>query len=393
MNILSERIRKLKIFFICGAILIAGASLIYSHTLIRDLYAEEVSKMEVWAEAMRSLTVADETTDLNLVLKVINSNHTIPVIVTDSQDNVLAWRNLSNAPQGSDSLQILRSQLQRICQEGDSMKVEIPHDSLCVHYEESVLLHRLSLFPYVQLSIVFVFVVIAFMALMAFKRAEQNRVWVGLSRETAHQLGTPISSIMAWIEVLRETYPEDELLPEMANDVQRLQLIAERFSKIGSAPELTVQDLCPVVTRVANYMDRRTSKKVSITVVPPPHPLPFASMLLCLSGSLKISAATPWMPCMVRAASRFVSVPLQRGLTLSSLTREREFPANISKPFFAPASPPNKEGGGLVSPWRVASSANTTADASTSNPASRASAPPSPLIFTNLFEAITLPNR
>ena len=212
--------------------------------------------MEVWAEAMRSLTVADETTDLNLVLKVINSNHTIPVIVTDSQDNVLAWRNLSNAPQGSDSLQILRSQLQRICQEGDSMKVEIPHDSLCVHYEESVLLHRLSLFPYVQLSIVFVFVVIAFMALMAFKRAEQNRVWVGLSRETAHQLGTPISSIMAWIEVLRETYPEDELLPEMANDVQRLQLIAERFSKIGSAPELTVQDLCPVVTRVANYMDR-----------------------------------------------------------------------------------------------------------------------------------------
>ena len=274
MNILSERIRKLKIFFICGAILIAGASLIYSHTLIRDLYAEEVSKMEVWAEAMRSLTVADETTDLNLVLKVINSNHTIPVIVTDSQDNVLAWRNLSNAPQGSDSLQILRSQLQRICQEGDSMKVEIPHDSLCVHYEESVLLHRLSLFPYVQLSIVFVFVVIAFMALMAFKRAEQNRVWVGLSRETAHQLGTPISSIMAWIEVLRETYPEDELLPEMANDVQRLQLIAERFSKIGSAPELTVQDLCPVVTRVANYMDRRTSKKVSITVVPPPHPLP-----------------------------------------------------------------------------------------------------------------------
>ena len=274
MNILSERIRKLKIFFICGAIIIAGASLIYSHTLIRDLYAEEVSKMEVWAEAMRSLTVADETTDLNLVLKVINSNHTIPVIVTDSQDNVLAWRNLSNAPQGSDSLQILRSQLQRICQEGDSMKVEIPHDSLCVHYEESVLLHRLSLFPYVQLSIVFVFVVIAFMALMAFKRAEQNRVWVGLSRETAHQLGTPISSIMAWIEVLRETYPEDELLPEMANDVQRLQLIAERFSKIGSAPELTVQDLCPVVTRVANYMDRRTSKKVSITVVPPPHPLP-----------------------------------------------------------------------------------------------------------------------
>ena len=161
--------------------------------------------MEVWAEAMRSLTVADETTDLNLVLKVINSNHTIPVIVTDSQDNVLAWRNLSNAPQGSDSLQILRSQLQRICQEGDSMKVEIPHDSLCVHYEESVLLHRLSLFPYVQLSIVFVFVVIAFMALMAFKRAEQNRVWVGLSRETAHQLGTPITSIKPWIEVLRET--------------------------------------------------------------------------------------------------------------------------------------------------------------------------------------------
>lgn len=229
--------------------------------------------MEVWAEAMQSLTTADETTDLSLVLKVINSNNTIPVVVTDAYGNILAQRNLRPNPQGKDSLQTLRREAERIRRKGETMKVAITStpsneegDYLNVSYEESVLLRQLTFYPYLQLGIVGVFFFIAIIALLASKRAEQNKVWVGLSRETAHQLGTPISSLMAWSEVLSETYPDDELLPEMNKDVKRLQLIAERFSKIGSAPELKSQDVCPIVARIAEYFERRTSQRVSITV-------------------------------------------------------------------------------------------------------------------------------
>lgn len=259
---------------VLAAVLVAAGSLIYAHQLTRALYHEEERKMQVWAEAMRSLTVADETTDLNLVLRVINSNHTIPVVVTDDHGHVTTYRNLRPQPSGKDSLRVLNEAVKRMQEEGQTMKVDVGEYALTVCYTESVLIHRLRLYPYVQLGVVSILVCVALMALMAFKRAEQDRLWVGLSRETAHQLGTPLSSLMAWSEMLREAYPGDALIPELEQDVQRLQLIAERFSKIGSAPELTVQDLTPVVQRVAAYVDRRTSRKVTVSVEPPPHPLP-----------------------------------------------------------------------------------------------------------------------
>ena len=274
--------RHFKAALIATALIIAAVSLIFSHRLTRALFQEEESKMEVWAAAMRSLTAADEHTDLNLVLKIINSNHTIPVIVTDQHGSILASRNLSPEPTGTDSLQQLKDIAARMKAQGQCMKMELtptgetaqPADYLQVYYEESVLLRRLRLYPYVQLGVVTLFVIIAFVALVVSKRAEQNRVWVGLSRETAHQLGTPISSLMAWSEVLRETYPDDPLLPEMDKDVRRLQLIAERFSKIGSAPELEVQDVRDVVQRVIEYFDHRTSQKVVFHFEPSPLPLP-----------------------------------------------------------------------------------------------------------------------
>ncbi len=267
------RTQRFRAALVISALVLSALSLIYSHTLTHRLYEEEVGKMEVWAEAMQSLTTADETTDLSLVLKVINSNNTIPVVVTDAYGNILAQRNLRPNPQGKDSLQTLRREAERIRRKGETMKVAITStpsneegDYLNVSYEESVLLRQLTFYPYLQLGIVGVFFFIAIIALLASKRAEQNKVWVGLSRETAHQLGTPISSLMAWSEVLSETYPDDELLPEMNKDVKRLQLIAERFSKIGSAPELKSQDVCPIVARIAEYFERRTSQRVSITV-------------------------------------------------------------------------------------------------------------------------------
>lgn len=279
----ADSLRHFKYGMIVVALAIAAASLFVSHRLTTELMHEERGKMEVWAEAMRSLTAADEKTDLTLVLKVINSNHTIPVIVTDAQGHTLAHRNLQPEPSGSDSLQTLGEVLASLKQQGECMRMPLTTtsaagasqpDVLYIYYEESVMLRRLSWYPYVQLAVVSLFGLLALLTLLAYKRAEQNRVWVGLSRETAHQLGTPISSLMAWSEVLRESYPDDALLPEMDKDIQRLQLIADRFNKIGSAPELETVDLRQVAERLVTYLRRRTSHKVQITFTDAPHPLP-----------------------------------------------------------------------------------------------------------------------
>lgn len=145
------------------------------------------------------------------------------------------------------------------------------NDYIDVCYDQSLMLKRLSIYPFVQLGVVLIFVVVAIFALLTSKKAEQNKVWVGLSKETAHQLGTPTSSLMAWVEILKECYPDDELIPEMDKDVKRLQLIADRFSKIGSFPEPVPTNLNEVIDHVMDYMDRRTSKKVEMIKQMPDH--------------------------------------------------------------------------------------------------------------------------
>lgn len=269
----TDKIRQIKILLVIVAVIIAAASLVVSHFLVRDLKVEEMHKMEVWAEAMRALNNADENTDLNLVLKVIDENNTIPVIVTDGNGEVQQSRNIDISDKGmseADSIAYLQQLAKSWKQEKKAIKIQIEdtgegmEDSIFVCYSESMMIHRLEVYPYVQLGVVLLFVVVAIFALLTSKRAEQNKVWVGLSKETAHQLGTPISSLMAWTEVLRETYPDDELIPEMDKDVKRLQLIADRFSKIGSLPEPVPSSLLEVIDHVAEYMDRRTSRKVAI---------------------------------------------------------------------------------------------------------------------------------
>ena len=283
----TDQIRRVKIFLVMAAVVIAVVSLVVSHILIRDLAKEEHNKMEVWAEAIRTLNRADENTDINLVLKVINGNNTIPVIVLDTKGNVQAFRNIDihNCANYADTLRFVANMGHELLREnhamrlaldenpnnsssvqsvtsGDSLGGKLSEDYITVCYDDSVMLRRLSSYPYVQLGVVMIFVVIAIFALLTSKRAEQNKVWVGLSKETAHQLGTPISSLMAWVEILKETYPDDDLIPEMNKDVKRLQLIADRFSKIGSLPEPIETDLKEVMEHVIDYMDRRTSKKV-----------------------------------------------------------------------------------------------------------------------------------
>lgn len=282
-----------KVALVVAAVLIAAVSLLVSNLLVRDLTREEQSRMEVWAEAMSSLKQADENTDLNLVLKVINGNNTIPVIVQDSRGEILAARNVEDdggfvfwknrlvqdsidiaiiEPHTASHKQLLlklQQKVEQMQQEGYTMKMNLDgagvQTTLSIFYEPSLMLRRLALYPYIQLGVVALFIVVALLALLSSKRAEQNKVWVGLSRETAHQLGTPISSLMAGVEMLKDLYPDEALVPEMDKDIQRLQLIAERFSKIGSAPALDSEDLCLIIPRVVEYIGRRTSDKVQIT--------------------------------------------------------------------------------------------------------------------------------
>lgn len=273
----TDQIRRVKILLVLAAVMIAVASLVVSHILTRDLADEERGKMEVWAEAMRTLNRADENTDINLVLKVINGNNTIPVIVLDSKGRVQDFRNIDipDAKTYSDSLAFAESMSKQLLNENHSIRISlddgIPTDYIDVCYSDSLMLRRLAFYPYVQLGVVMIFVVIAIFALLTSKRAEQNKVWVGLSKETAHQLGTPISSLMAWAEMLKESYPDDSLIPEMDKDVKRLQLIADRFSKIGSLPEPVPASLSEVLNHVIDYMDRRTSKKVAMVRDFPEH--------------------------------------------------------------------------------------------------------------------------
>lgn len=281
----TDRIRQVKIFLVVAAILIAVASLLVSRSLTRDLSEQEKSKMQVWAEAMKSLSAADENTDLSLVLKVLDENHTIPVVVLDNEGIVTEFRNIEiKARNAKDSLLYVTSQGQQMKASGQIIRIALSKnhkDYIDVCYDESLMLKRIAIYPYVQLGVVMLFVIVAIFALLTSKRAEQNKVWVGLSKETAHQLGTPISSLMAWTTILRETYPEDELLPEMDKDVKRLQLIADRFSKIGSIPELVRSSLNDVLRHVVDYMDRRTSKKIEMRTE-----LPADDIIINLNASL-----------------------------------------------------------------------------------------------------------
>ena len=263
----TDRIRQVKIWLVVAAVLIAGASLYVSHRLVSDLKAEERTKMDLWAKAMQYINQADDEGGLTLALEFIQGNTTIPVIVTYPDGTVADYRNITDSA-------TVEAYAQRMRQAGDTIRIDLGDgDYQLVCYDESTLLKRLTQYPYWQLGIVMIFVVVAIFALLSSKRAEQNKVWVGLSKETAHQLGTPISSLMAWTEILKDNYPDDILIPEMEQDVKRLERIAERFSKIGSLPEPVDASMNDVIDHVIAYMDKRTSQKVNIRGHYPDHPV------------------------------------------------------------------------------------------------------------------------
>ena len=271
----TDRIRKMKLLLIFAAIIIVVLSLVISRLLIRDLFHEETTRMEVLAQAMRSLSVADDNTDLNLVLKVINENNTIPVIVVDKSGKAQIFRNVDvQGNSYADSLKDASHKAAIMKASGRFVRISIDdrtHDYIDVCYEDSIILQRLAYYPYVQLGVVLIFAAIVMFALLASKKAEQNMVWVGLSKETAHQLGTPISSLLAWIEIFKEEYSKESLVFEMEKDVKRLQIIADRFSKIGSSPSLCPVNLIDVLNHVIDYMEKRKPSSISIVREQPDH--------------------------------------------------------------------------------------------------------------------------
>ena len=268
-----NRIRTIKSLLIVIALLLGVASLVFSNHLVRDLEREEAMRMEVWTEAMRTFNHADENTDLTLVLTVIRGNSTIPVIVLDDKGGIDSHSNVRI--HGTDTLGYLMRQAAAMREAGNIIRMDMdePGQYYDVCYDDSLMLKRLEAYPYIQFGVFALFLAVALFALLSMKRSEQNRVWVGLSKETAHQLGTPISSLMAWTEILRTNYPDDDIIPEMADDVHRLEIITERFSKIGSLPETAPENLNQALQRVVTYIGRRSSEHVTIVLDQPERPI------------------------------------------------------------------------------------------------------------------------
>ncbi len=281
MNIYEARRYGTIIFFVLTAAVVL-LFLYMSSNLVNDLSRQERERMQIWADATKeiaNITMGSENAtqsnvDIDFLLSIIEQNHTIPVLLTDENDEILLYRNF-DLPDQTDSVSpfltseantaYLQNKLAQLKKGKNVIRIEIsPTEEQHIYYEDSKLLKKLGYYPYVQILVMFAFIGIVYYAVSSTKRAEQNKVWVGLSKETAHQLGTPISSLMGWIEVLRTTDVEKDYVDEMNKDVNRLSMIASRFSKIGSAPTLEPCDLNTIVAHATEYMSTRISSRIKL---------------------------------------------------------------------------------------------------------------------------------
>lgn len=253
----------IKYLFIAIAIVIALGSLFVSHQLVQDLSKEEESKIKIWAEATKEAACADTVTfsNINLILQIIESNKTIPVILYDKKDDYYTSHNIKISDKNEQTF--LKEKALSFEKRHDPILIETGDFEQYVYYDDSYTLKRLQAYPYIQLGVISVFLIISFIALITTKKMEQDRLWVGLSKETAHQLGTPISSLMAWIEYLKLKEVDASILSDMEKDIERLQTVTERFSKIGSVPALEKANIVDSLTQTVSYLEKRMSNKVS----------------------------------------------------------------------------------------------------------------------------------
>jgi signal transduction histidine kinase len=291
MNIYDIRRFGTALFFLIS-IAVVVAFVLVSNSLVSDLAEQERERMQIWADATKQIADIDQNPDaqdaspdnIEFLLSIIEQNHTIPVLLTDNEGNILLHRNF-DLPEEVDSLapwvispaneSYLREKLEKLARRSNVIHIIISPDNVQhLYYDDSKLLRRLSYYPYIQLLVMLAFIAIVYFAVNSTRKAEQNKVWVGLSKETAHQLGTPISSLMAWVELLRSMGTDEEMVREMDKDVNRLSMIASRFSKIGSRPQMEAEELNAVVGRAANYMQTRISSRIKLTTELADEPLP-----------------------------------------------------------------------------------------------------------------------
>ena len=286
-NIYDSR-RIWKVVFIAISLVLVALFLYISNNLVKDLAVQERERMEIWANATQELAtmgsspeedaegnpIPASATDVDFLLSIIEGNHNIPVLLVDDKDNILQHRNF-RLPEPEDNpidispanLEYLNKKLRHLKNSQNKIDIKIDkNDTQYLYYEDSTLLRRLSYFPYIQLAVLILFFAIAYFALMSIKKAEQNKVWVGLSKETAHQLGTPISSLMAWTQLLESMGVDKSIVTDMDKDVKRLSTIADRFSKIGSMPDKELVSINEAVTTSLEYMRARIPKRVSLHI-------------------------------------------------------------------------------------------------------------------------------
>jgi signal transduction histidine kinase len=272
-----------KLIFLIAVAAVVATFLYISNGLVRDLAAQERERMEIWADATKeiiSVSSIDHDTapsvDIDFLLRIIERNTTIPVLLTDDNGSIMQQRNFSDMPDAlnpDNPLELsqanevyLQKKLENLRQSPNVIDIEIaPGEALHLYYEDSTLLKRLNYFPYIQLLVMLAFIVVVYFAVLSSKKAEQNKVWVGLSKETAHQLGTPISSLMAWMELLPDYGVDSDTVAEMNKDVNRLSMIASRFSKIGSKPQMATDDLNNIVEGATGYMYTRISRRIRLS--------------------------------------------------------------------------------------------------------------------------------
>ena len=278
MNIYRKRLLW-KVLLLMFAVVIGLGSLIYTHDLVDRLKEEERKKAEQWAEATRRLVISD---DFEFLFSIIEDNTTVPVILIDEEESIISQRNLP-AALATDTLGMVR-ELKKMAKRNDPISIELPNGIVNhLYYRESILLRQLRVYPYVQFAVILLFIVVAYVAFSASRMAEQNQVWVGLSRETAHQLGTPTSSLSAWSEIISSRYPGTDIAEELPADVERLSRVAERFSLIGSKPKLVPGNLPDLAVTTAAYLRKRIASTINLEVKDDTgncNEVPFNSVLL-----------------------------------------------------------------------------------------------------------------
>lgn len=252
-----------KLFLLLIAVVIGMGSLIYTESLVSKLKVEERKNVQLWAEATRLISLPDTSQNVEFLSTIIENNNTVPVILTDESDSIISVRNF-DAHKSGDYRQI-KKQLEKIKERNKPIvnNLENGHFNL-IYYKDSIILTMLIYYPYIQLGIIIFFILVSYLAFRSSRKAEQNQVWVGMSKETAHQLGTPTSSLAGWIEILEQKHPGISITKELALDVQRLEKVTERFSRIGSKPAITSDNIIGIISRTIDYLKLRTSSKVKI---------------------------------------------------------------------------------------------------------------------------------